>query len=263
MKIVIYEANSEVPFSDFSKKIGTNKIIFSNAKERIEELDKEQTRPLLVTSEDNTIFYVPEKISDWFEELVKNVKNTELETLDVTEKDKHSLKKIGVVGSGWEKLTQFFEEMRIKWVLRKKKCPEEIMDFMNRIVRDETNSINAIFVYDLRDKTIVCHTDDADEKGQLLKNVPESIAKSLGSLKSTYDMLSRFGETTELNESKYGIFQFSGGILNLYFPSDLSNMPIIVGFVTVKEKEKIGTFLIHCAFHIEDIRAMLENWYRH
>ena len=75
-------------------------------------------------------------------------------------------------------------------------------------------------------------------------------------------MLNRFGETTELNESKYGIFQFSGGILNLYFPSDLSNMPIIVGFVTVKEKEKIGTFLMRCDGYIEDIRAMLENWYR-
>jgi glucokinase len=161
MKIVVYEANSEVPFSDFFKRIGGNKVIFSNAKEKIAEFDEQQTIPLLnpVTPEDDTIFYVPENISNWFVNLMKQLKETEsekieLEKIEITEADKMSLKKTGVIGSGWEKLSPFFEEMIIRRVLRlKKECPKECVNLLNDIVNHE-DVIDIIFLYDFVNKVI-------------------------------------------------------------------------------------------------------------
>jgi hypothetical protein len=229
MKILVYEATEIVPFEGLYEWLGdSDRIIFSNAAQEIQNFDSREVIRLLESINfDTVIFYIPSQRRDPFVKLVnQQFKITEWQEDNTV---KFSIKNIGLIGK--DALSRFFEKMRlIVGLSPKKACSKELIDAMNEIVNDDNNPIDAIFFYDIN-KVMLCQTENSAKPGTLLKFNLNLIVESLALLK---------------NEGlKYELLEFDDGIVISYLVKNLSNSPeAIVGFITtVREDGILGRFL--------------------
>ncbi|EDN70608.1 hypothetical protein BGP_0974 [Beggiatoa sp. PS] len=234
LKVFVYTNELEVPFDEFYQALGSyKKIIFSNKK----PFDEKTAQSLLEATnfeDDSTVFYVPLEMKENFVELLKkfltiikkwNIEITPLESLK---------EPMGII---WDKFSQFYEKMKVIEVFnmsRTKECPKECIDLLNDIV-NQVKTIDAIFIYDVKNKYMLCKTENPSKPETLLKyNSLKSIMKSLDSLK---------------NEGlKYEILKFDDGFVISYLVRNPSDSPVaIIGFITtVKEDRILNKFLFFC-----------------
>jgi hypothetical protein len=104
MKVIIYQANQEVPFDNFFKPLGNHdKIFFSNTK----YFDKEQVKVLLPDEEDNSVFVVPDSWKDGFHQLLKE----KFPKVEWQKEQSHQKPPKEEIGSGWsEELAKFYDK---------------------------------------------------------------------------------------------------------------------------------------------------------
>jgi len=89
---------------------------------------------------------------------------------------------------------------------------------MNKIIRDDKNFIDAIFVSDIN-KVMLCQIENPDKPGTLQKFNLKSIVKSLSSLKD--------------DGLKYETLEFDDGFVISYIVKNSLNSPeAIIGFIT-------------------------------
>jgi len=125
----------------------------------------------------------------------------------------------------------------------KKECPKKMIDAMNKIVSDNNNPIDAIFVYDVINKVMLYQTENSTKPGTLLKYNLKSIVKSFSSI----------------GRLKRDILEFDDGIAISYLVKNSSNLheEAIFGFITTIKGENIGDFLYFCEDCLDDIKDSL------
>jgi hypothetical protein len=234
MKVVIYTAEIGVPFDEFYKPLGSwNKIIFSNKK----QFDENAVKSILeVIDFENkeTMFFVPLEMKNMFFKLLQKFFKIELE--EEKNKSKQSVK--NSLGPIWEKFSQFYDKLEVIEVFNMSQTKEsskesadlkECADLLDKIVSNNNdNSIDAIFVYDVINKVMLCQTENSAKPGTLLKYNLKSIVKSFGSINN--------------GGLKRDILEFDDGIVISYIVKNPLNSPkAIIGFITtVKEDGILG-----------------------
>ncbi|RKZ70263.1 MAG: hypothetical protein DRR19_33475, partial [Candidatus Parabeggiatoa sp. nov. 1] len=188
---------------------------------------------------DTVIFYIPLSIQNQFVKLV----NQQFHITEWQEDNTVKFSEDRLIGN--DALSRFFSKMRlIVGLTPKKACSEELIEAMNKIVSDDNNPIEAIFVYEVKNEYLLCKTENSAKPGTLQKYNLKSIVESLGSLKN--DGLKR------------DILEFDDSIIVLFLVRDSSNSArAIVGFVTVGKEERLGNFLYFCDNYFGDIKNSL------
>jgi len=256
MKIVVYTADSEVPFNEFYKPLsGWTKIIFSNKKEiRFDEnavkalspkgiRDSNDASIRYIPDEDDSIFFVPLEMKDMFTKQLKRLfKTTKWEDIAA---QKPSKEELGLGGSG-DKLAQFYDKIVkvVEILVPKRKCSnKELENLLNKIVQEE-NLINAVFV--LKNGILCKNTTDID-KEKLLYNYLDFIGAE-----STF--LNNFGKKTSLGEPREGTFLMRERVLNMYYLGELSTT---IGFISGMPME-LTEFLLRSKKYLNDINIFLQ-----
>jgi len=244
MKIVVYTADSEVPFNEFYKPLsGWTKIIFSNKQNiRFDEnavkalspkgiRDSNDASIRYIPDEDDSIFFVPLEMKNIFTKQLKRLfKTTEWEDIAA---QKPSKEELGLGGSG-DKLAQFYDNIvKVVEILVPKKCSNKELERLLNDIIQEDNLINAVFVYYF-DSTMLCKSAEDSEIGKSLIDGIDSI--SFDTLKKVYHILVHFGKIAKRGHFVYGTFRFSDGIFNLYFSNKIEQLVIIGFFSTTRNK---------------------------
>jgi len=266
MKIVVYTADSEVPFKEFKKPlIGWNKILFSNKKEI--RFNENAVRALLpkgirdsndasiryIPDEDDSIFFVPLEMKDMFIEQLKRLfKTTEWRN---SEPQKPSKEELGLGGSG-DELAQFYDKIVVDEILVPKRttfkeCSNKALEKLLNEIIQEDNLINAVFVYYF-DSAMLCKSAEDSEIGKSLIDGIDSI--SFDTLKKVYHTLVHFGEMAKRGDFMYGTFRFGDGIFNLYFSNKIEQLVIIGFFSTTGSRLQL---LPDCEQAVERIEKAL------
>ena len=238
MKILVYQADEIVPIDGLYEWLGdSGRIIFSNADEQNFD-SKDVIRLLGSINFDTVIFYIPLSIQNQFVKLV----NSQFQITGWQEDNtvKFSIDDIRLIGQ--DALSQFFGTMKlIVGLSPKKECPKELIDAMNKIIRDDKNFIDAIFVSDIN-KVMLCQIENPDKPGILQKFNLKSIVKSLSSLKD--------------DGLKCDILEFNDGIVISYLVENSSNSPeAIIGFITTDENKQMGSFWLFCENTLNNIKG--------
>ncbi len=112
MKILVYEADQIVPIEGLYEWLGGyDRIIFSNAEQKIQNFDSREVKRLLGSINfDTVIFYIPSNIQDQFVKLV----NSQFQITGWQEDNtvKFSIKDIGLIGN--DALSRFFDIMTLR-----------------------------------------------------------------------------------------------------------------------------------------------------
>ncbi|EDN67436.1 hypothetical protein BGP_4294 [Beggiatoa sp. PS] len=208
MKVVVYTAETEVPFDEFYKPLGSwKKIIFSNKK----QFDERAVKSLLEVTDfedDITVFYVPMEMKDMFLELLKK-----LFKIDLKEEKNSTLKdSLGLI---WEKFSQFYDEkLKIQAVLTQTKTNGVIMSIdtsgdnpqqnkMDQIVNAE-NEIDAIFVANVGTEAVIAKSK-VNPQRQIDGELMDACLSGVKELEQIKDL----GK----GELDYALFQLKEGVV--------------------------------------------------
>jgi len=248
MIVFIYTADQEVPFEGFYQALGSYKeVIFSNVKERFDEKTLETLLKDIDIKDETAIFYVPSKMKEKFKQPLENkFPGTKLDERKPTPEEKSSKGGIdSLIGIGWDALSRFIKEkMEIMRIIEPNK---ECVNLLNDIVSRKDSIIDAIFIYDVKNKYL-CKTKGFDEIGQS-KIDSEQFAKFLGSLLRTDDAL-----------EDYGILFINGVFISSYLVKNTSNFPIAISFITVKEEIPLARFNFFCNQHLKEIKLKCQEF---
>jgi hypothetical protein len=253
MKIVIYTANDPVPFEQSYELLGDwNRVIFSNKTECFDERTVKDLLANIELEHEKTIFYVPQNREKWFKELLGNQFKKQLYLDKMT--DKVSLKNMNLIGDN--KLSQFFDKaMQIVGIKTStKEYSPELEALLDNIIKAKNNQIDAIFILDFT-QTNAYETAVNTETGKILIKGLDKLTKSSQALKNISKMVNNFGHVVTRGQLNYGIFQFSKGILILYFIEENEQLNI-VGFISTKS-DGIGRLLKHCKEQISEIQKYI------
>jgi hypothetical protein len=247
MKIFIYQTNQDVPIKGFYQSLGGSlkTVIFSNVEKHFDEKTVEMLLKDIALDDETAIFYVPSKMKDRFKKRVEGqFQGTTCDEIKLTPEEENASKRelLKSFGLGLDELTRFVKEkMEIIGVMKPKKaCPKECADLLESIVSDDNNPIDAIFVYVLKNKVMLCQTENSAKPGTLQKYKLKSIVKSLGSLKN--------------DGLKCDILEFDDGIVISYVVKNASLPEAIVGFITTVNKN-MGSFLLFCNNHFDNVKG--------
>lgn len=142
--------------------------------------------------------------------------------------------------SWWRnRLISFFEN-------KNNECQNDvaIKQLLNHIVAETNNQIDAIFVLDFNHSILCKSIAKNTEIEQQLQSGIKTITSSSIILQELHNMVSKFGNIAKRGELEHGIFQFSNGILVLYF-LDNAKQSATIGFISANP-EGIGRLLKSC-----------------
>jgi len=228
MKVVIYTAETEVPFDEFYKPLGSwSKIIFSNKK----QFDERAVKSLLdVTDFENesTVFYIPLEMKAIFFELLKKFFKIELKE----EKNNSKLNDSLGLSLIWEKFSQFYEKLKIQAVLVQTKTNGVIMAIdisgnnplqnkMDEIVK-QPNGIDAIFVGNVELEAVIAKSKINSQR-QIDAELMNGCLVGLKDL----EQIKELGK----GELDYALFQLKQGIVCISIVPD-SKPKMWLGFIT-------------------------------
>jgi hypothetical protein len=247
MKIVIYKADKEAPFTTAYNQLGSaEKIIFSNRSEKVTDFNNKSVdelihlveswlpkKSVIGSQEEDTIFYVPFEIKEKFMEILENLIDGFKKMMGKGERD--SVPTSQELGLGKESsLGSFYDdEIEIQEVLTTMDH-EKLQNFVDEISK-RNNGVSGIAVINrTRGKTIV-HSREPGADGDLV-----DLAKMLNwlapiiSLKKELD-----GDVAAPLVKKMKCFQncvlhFEGGAVIIDFIDDSKvAFPVLIAYLNL------------------------------
>lgn len=223
MRIVIYTANRDVPFTTVYDQLGSpDRIIFSNCQDKITDFNNESVDELIYlvepwlprketigSKEDDTIFYIPFEMKEKFMEIIKHLMSffKGMMGKGQTTTSIPTSQQLGL-GKG-SSLATFYDEMEIQEVNTVMSKKEDLVKLFDGII-NEDNEIDAVFVYSDEESMIVAQSNPGtDAKRQVDISTFDGVLGGLTTHKITE------GERAGLGLLEHRTYHFSEGILNV------------------------------------------------
>jgi hypothetical protein len=247
MRIVIYKADTEVPFGTAYNQLGsTDKIIFSNRSEKVTDFNNKSVdalihlvepwlpkKSLIGSQEEDTIFYVPFEIKGKFMEILEKLIDGFKKMMGKGKKDSVPTRKQLGLDKG-SSSGSFYDEIEIDEVIM---IPNELTPSdalqkeINRIV-EGNNEIDCIFFANVgkqgSSSILRVSNESSQEDRQFDWRLLERVLGGVESLEATIEGLNR-------GELDYTLFKFGnnqkGGILCLSIVPN-SRPKLWLGFVS-------------------------------